>query len=376
MRQINDLKVALVHDFLLYQGGAERVLEALSELFPKAPIYTLLCNHEKMKGKFSGHPIRTSFLQKFPGFLRRHHKWLLPLMPVAPETFDLREYDLVISSSGAWSKAVVTRLDTLHISYTHSPMRFAWDWTNEYINEQKKGKVASFFMRLILNYLRIWDFQAADRADYFIANSKYTQARIKKFYRQESAVIYPPIGSKFLNPSMDSFVPKEKNYFLIVGRISPYKNVEATVEAFNKLGLSLVIIGTGSAKNIKNIAQIIQPNIILEGFLNDEKLIGYYQHARALICASVEDFGLNALEALSQGTPVIALNKGGFREIVREGVDGEFFDAAKMEIIADGVRRFMKKENQYDKQALKRRAQEFSKDKFKREIKEFIGRIL
>ena len=187
-----NLKVALVHDFLVQYGGAERVLEVLADIFPEAPIYTLIYDKERMGEKFAGRKIHTSFLQKFPKFLRKRYKWLLPFMPTAPETWDLREFGLVISSSGAWAKGIVTRLDTIHICYMHSPMRFVWDTNEEYLREQEMARPINFFSRLLINYIRLWDKVAADRPDYIIANSKYTQERIKKYYGRESGVIYPP----------------------------------------------------------------------------------------------------------------------------------------------------------------------------------------
>ncbi|MDR3559516.1 MAG: glycosyltransferase, partial [Candidatus Pacebacteria bacterium] len=169
------IKVALVHDFLIQFGGAERFLEALAEMFPAAPIYTILYDPEKMRGKFAGRDIRTSFFQKLPKCLRKRYKFLLPLLPTAPETFDLRDFDLVISSSGAWSKGIVTRLNTIHIAYIHSPMRFVWDYNEKYLQEERKRKFG-LFIRPLFSYFRLWDKLAADRPDYLIANSKYTQA--------------------------------------------------------------------------------------------------------------------------------------------------------------------------------------------------------
>ena len=177
-------KIALVHDFLLYQGGAERVLKVLSDMYPEAPIYTLLYDEEKMGKMFEGREIKSSYLQKFPKFLKKRHRWLLPFYPVVPETFDLREYDLVISSSGAWAKGIVTKLNTIHVAYIHSPMRFVWDYNERYLRE--KGKKPGLIGRFILSYLRLWDRLAADRPDYLIANSRYTQERIAKYYRSKN----------------------------------------------------------------------------------------------------------------------------------------------------------------------------------------------
>jgi hypothetical protein len=193
MNKSQDLKVALVHDFLIHYGGAERVLEVLAEMFPGAPIYTLLYDKEKMRGKLQDKVIHTSFLQNFPGFMRRRLKYLLPFLPTAPETFDLRDFDLVITSSGAWSKGIVTRLNVVHVAYIHSPMRFVWDKSGDYLAQQKKSSAVNLFAKLLSNYVRMWDRSAADRPDYMVANSKYTQKRIKKYYGRESMVIYPPV---------------------------------------------------------------------------------------------------------------------------------------------------------------------------------------
>ncbi len=380
-----ELKVALVHDFLVNFGGAERVLEVLSEMFPEAPIYTLLYDREKMNGKFSQRDIRTSFLQKFPRFLRRNYKWLLPFLPTAPEALDLREFDLVISSSGAWSKGIVTRLDTTHIAYVHSPMRFVWDYNEKYLQDERRSKL-SFFIRPILSYLRLWDKLAADRPDYMIANSKYTQSRIKKYYRRESAVIYPPvekmqdtndkiqINSNNQNSKIKSYQPKAKSYFLIVSRLSAYKKIEVAVEAFNKLGLPLVVVGTG--KQEKYLRSIAGENVKFLGWISDTERQALYAHTRAFIFPGVDDFGIAPAEAQSYGVPVIAVRRGGAREIVEEGKTGEFFDSATPEVIADAVRRFMEKEESYDREYIITSAERFSEERFVREMKAYIEKIL
>ena len=190
-RAENRQKVAIVHDFLVDFGGAERVLADICSIYPDAPIFTLIHDEGKMRGKFEGKEIKTSFLQKFPKFLRNRKRFLLPFLMVAPETFDLREYDLVISSSSAWSKGIVTRLNTTHIAYIHSPMRFVWDYNERYLKEI--GSRAGIFKRLVLNYVRIWDNQAAQRPDKLIANSAYTQRRIQKYYKRDSEVVYPGV---------------------------------------------------------------------------------------------------------------------------------------------------------------------------------------
>ncbi|HPN54956.1 MAG TPA: glycosyltransferase [Candidatus Moranbacteria bacterium] len=362
-------KVALVHDFLLYPGGAEKVLKVLSDMYPEAPIYTLLYNKEKMSQDWGNKDIRPSYLQKFPKFLRKHHSWLLPFYPVVPETFDFREYDLVISSSGAWTKGIVTKLNTTHVAYLHSPMRFVWDYNERYLKE--RNKKPSIFTRFVFNYLRIWDRLAAERPDYLIANSKYTQSRIKKYYRRESEIVYPPVVSKQQPVINDQ---ENTKYFLVVSRLSPYKKIDVAVEAFNKLGLPLIVIGQGDQE--KYLRKIAGENVKILGWQNEEEVQKYYQNARAFIFPCEDDFGIAPVEAMSFGVPVIALRKGGALETVEEGISGEFFDAPTAEVLADGVRRFMLNEEKYDKNIIKQRAGEFSEEKFKSEFRKFIEKII
>jgi len=364
-----DLKVALVHDFLVNFGGAERVLEVLSEIYPDAPIYTLLYDKEKMSERFGKKVVYASFLQKFPKWMKRNPKWLLPFLPTAPETFDLRDFDVVISSSGAWSKGIITRLNTVHVSYLHSPMRFAWDMNEEYLKGKEKSNGIKLFSRLFLNYIRVWDKLAADRPDYIISNSKYTQMRIRKYYGRESEIIYPPV---YIEQNKKGEEDKEK-YFLIVSRLSKYKKIKEVVEAFNKLGLPLLIIGEGEEK--KYLEKIAGENIQILGWRADEEIANYYINARAFIFAGVDDFGVAPVEAMAHGVPVLAIRAGGILEIVEEGKTGEFFDAATPEVIADSVRRFLEKEKEYDKNTIIAKAQEFSKEKFIEKFREYINHI-
>lgn len=382
IKQFNNSRVALVHDFLVQYGGAERVLEVLCEMFPEAPIYTLLHDPEKMRGKFSDRTVIASFLQKFPRFLRKRYKYLLPLMPVAPETFDLRDFDVVISSSGAWSKGIVTRLNTLHISYLHSPMRFVWDANEEYLREvqSSKLKVKSFITRIILNYIRTWDRVAADRPDYIIANSCYTRERIKKYYGRDSTVICPPVtanrGAHIVNHAKNDarYAIHDTRYFLIVSRLSPYKNIDKVIEAFNKLELPLIVIGEGSQE--RDLKKISGPSVKVLGWQPEEKIARYHQNARAFVFAGVDDFGIAPVEAMSFGVPVLAIREGGAKEIVIEGKTGEFFDAATPEVIADGIRRLMENEKKYDKNFIIKRAEEFGKERFVREFGEYMRNIV
>lgn len=372
MQQNKNIKIALVHDFLIQQGGAERVLKVLSEMYPEAPIYTLLYDKKKMGEMFAGKDVRSSYLQKFPKFLKKHYRWLIPFYPAVCETFDLREYDLVISSSGAWSKGIVTKLNTVHVAYLHSPMRFVWDYSDQYIKELK-GKKMSLFARFGLNYIRVWDRLAADRPDHLISNSKYTQDRVAKYYRRESQVIYPPVTVEQKSEANKLMKLKAKSYFLIVSRLSPYKKVDLVVEAFNKLGLPLMVIGQGQQE--KYLRKIAKPNVEILGWQDDETVREYYANATGFVFPCIDDFGMAPVEAMLAGVPVIAFRKGGACETVQEGITGEFFDAQTPEVLADGVRRFMLNKDKYDKKVIIKRAEEFSRERFEREFGEYVEKL-
>ncbi len=366
-------KVALVHDFLFSYGGAERVLEALCEMYPEAPIYTLLYDQERMGEHFRGRDIRVSWLKHLPRFIQKRYRLLLPFFPVAVESIDLREFDVVISSSGAWSKGIITRLNTTHIAYLHSPMRYAWDYHEQYLGEiGARGKVR-IFSRMLLSYLRIWDRQAALRPDVLLANSRYTAARIKKYYRSLAAVIYPGALSLFEKVGNVSATRENKReYFLVVSRLTLSKKVDTVVAAFNKLGLPLVVVGEGKERT--RLEKLAKSNIRFTGFVLDEQLAALYRGARALIFPAEEDFGMVAVEALSFGTPVIAFDYGGIREIVEEGVTGEWYHAQAAEIVAEGVRRFLAKEGTYDEGVMKQSVARFTKSRFQEELRVAVER--
>ena len=358
-------RIAIVHDFLTSYGGAERVLQAICKLYPEAPVYTLLADGELTQTHFPSTRIRTSWLAKLPSFLRRRPRLLLLLFPAAIESFDLREYDLVISSSGAWSKGLVTRLHTKHIAYLHSPMRFAWDKHKSYLQDLGLSLPFRIFGRFALSYLRIWDFQAADRPDVLLANSNFTQRRIEKYYRKPSVVIYP--GIQMAESVEVSKEELERSYFLVVSRLTKAKKVDVVIEAMNKLGLPLVVVGVGPEK--ATLEGLAGKTVTFKGAVTDAELQILYQGARALIIPSEEDFGLVAVEALATGTPVIASSQGGVREIVLDQVHGLFFNTFMPEILAEAILRFIQQEKSFDRDALQTRASFFNEERFMTEFK-------
>jgi len=357
-------KIALVHEYLTRLGGAERVLKEIWKIYPEADIYTFLYN-QKVSKVFPKKRVHTSFLQKLPKFLRDRPKFLGFLYPTAIESFDLSKYDLVISSTNSFAKGVVINSNTKHISYCHAPTTFIWDEFYNYKKDQKKGWLTNFFISLLAHYLRQWDRQAADRVDVFIANSKTTQARIKKYYRKDSVLIYPPVDVDRIKPTKDN-----KGFFLIVSQLTPYKKIDIAIEAFNKLGLPLVIIGDGPDR--KRLQKMSESNIKFKGFLTDSEIVEYYQNCKAFIFAGKDDFGIAPVEAMAAGKPVLAYRRGGATETVIEGVTGEFFDAPIVELLADGVRRIIENEDKYDPKIIRKRAEEFSTDIFVKSIKSLV----
>lgn len=355
------MKIALIHDYIVSYGGAEKTFKVLSEIFPDAELYTLFYNKdivEKLKiGR--GRPIHTSFLQKFPRFLRRKYQILLLFMPIAAETLDFREFDIVISSSFSFVKGIITRPKTTHISYCHTPTRYLWDKSRK---------------RFILHYFRVWDRQASERVDKFIASSKTVQDRIRKYYKRESTVIYPPvrISPPEANPPMAG--KPEKEFYLIVSQLRKYKRIDMAVDAFNKLGLELVIIGDGPEK--RKLKKMAKKNIKILGWQPEEITAEYYQNCRAFIFPGEDDFGIAPVEAMSFGKPVLAYRKGGATETIIEGKTGEFFDYENSAILADCVRRFrMKSANHYDPKFISEHVKKFSEQRFKKEILEFVNKV-
>lgn len=371
------MRVALVHDYLLRMGGAERVLLKLREIFPEAPIYTLLYDDKKMWRQVVGSEIRPSFLQKLPKFVKKNHKYLLPFLPIAAETFDLRDFDLVISSSGAFAKSIVTRPGTTHLCYCHCPSRFLWDWSHGYIKEQSVGPVRSVLARMFVHYLRIWDKSSSKRVDCYIANSKVTAAKLKKYYRQKSFVIYPPVklpefAEIRLSPDRRSQASAGE-HCLIISQLTPYKRIDLAVEAFNRLKLPLIVIGEGPQR--PRLKAMAGPTVKILGWLSDEERNKYLRDCAAFIFPGEDDFGIAAVEAMGWGKPVLAYRAGGACETVLEGITGEFFDDATAEALADGVRRLRQNLPNYSPLVIRKWAERFSEERFAREFVDFLKKL-
>ncbi len=358
------MRVALVHDYLTQLGGGERVLKALSEIFPHAPIFTLVYNRERVGNDFPPSRVKTSFLQKFP-FAKTHHRLYPSLMPFAAEQFDLSKYDLVISDSASYAKGVITGANTLHISYCHTPLRYAWDDSHRYVREFRMNPLARFVSPLLLNYIRTWDRLAAFRVDVFIANSFFVKSRIKKYYQRDAEVIYPPVDTEFYKAGSKN---KKGNYYLIVSRLLPYKKIDVAILAFNKLKLPLRIIGEGPEE--KGLKKISGPNVKFLGRLSDKETREYYQNCRAFIFPQEEDFGIAPIEAMAAGKPVIAYKGGGALESVKEGISGIFFERQEPADLIKALKRF--KSHKFEPKRICEEAHRFDKRIFKNKIKEFI----
>jgi glycosyltransferase involved in cell wall biosynthesis len=375
--EVKLLKTALVHDWLLNVGGAEKTLKVLHEIFPSAPIYTLFYN-KKFTDKFiPGADIRPSFLQRAYQLIGTH-KLLTTFMPMAAESFDLSDFDLVISSSFAFSKGLILKPKTRHICYCYSPMRQVWDWHAEYRKESHL--VPDLTVSLFQHFLRIWDRLASTRVDEFIAISENVRQRIKKYYRRDSIVIYPPVNQlpvvncHFPLKSTGNYKIKTEGFFLIVSRLFKHKNVDIAVKAFKKLGWPLIIIGEGpEMKFLKRLASG-NSNIIFLGYQPDGIIGFYYTKCLAFIMPQEEDFGITPIEAMSFGKPVLALKKGGALEYIQEGINGEFFEDPTEEVLADGVRRLKEGigTGKYNPEIIKKATERFSIERFKREIMEKI----
>jgi len=334
------MKVAIVHDWLVTNAGAEKVLRSIVNLYPDADIFSLVdfLSDEERDIIIDGKKVHTSFIQKLP-YAKKQFRNYLPLFPKAIESFDLSSYDLIISSSWAVTKGVKKSSDQLHICYCHTPIRYAWDLYDEYTKDLPWPK--KILVQNILKYIRKWDIDTLDRVDHFIANSKFVQERIKRIYNRESTVIYPPVNiDKF------TFHEKKEDFYLTASRLVPYKKTKLIVEAFNKMpDKKLVVIGSGEEYNA--IKKIAKDNIKILGYQPDEILISTMQEAKGFVYAAIEDFGIIPIEAMACGTPVIALNKGGTKETVINKVTGIHFKEQTQQSIIDAINAFEKLDLNY-----------------------------
>lgn len=362
-------KIAIVCEWLTNISGSERVAKALHEIYPAAPIYTLVYDKKFTDSFLPGAKIYPSFLQKFFKLLPSR-QLLTPFFPIAIESFDLSEFDIVLSSSFSFAKGLVLRPKTIHISYCFSPMRQLWDWQAEYKKEKKR--TPAWVVALFQHFLRIWDRQTSSRVDHFIAISEVVKRRLEKYYKVNAKVIYPPVERA---PESDKLIGergfvKFKNYFLIVSRLFANKNIDIAVKAFGLLGWRLVIIGDGP--ELSRLKKIAKENVIFLGYQPDEVVAKYYQNCFGFIMPQEEDFGITPIEALIHGKPVLALRRGGALEYVREGINGEFFDDPIPEVLADGVRRLRDNLKNYNFSEIKKSAEPFFKERFKIEIVKFV----
>lgn len=356
------MKIAIVHEWLSVYGGSERVVEAIHELFPEAPIYTLVYDKDNMPERFKDYDIRTTFVQKLP-FAKKKYPNYLPLMPRAFEELNLIEYDLVISSSTACAKGVITRSDAVHICYCHTPTRYAWEFYYEYTMGMNKLK--KLFVGSVMHKLRIWDRLAADRVDYFVANSNYIKGRINKYYRRDAAVIFPPV-----NTHLYRLEEKQEDYYLVVSRLVHYKKVDLAIETFNELGLPLIIIGGGPEES--KLKAMAKDNIRFLGRLSDEEIAQYYAKCKAFVFPGEEDFGITPVEAQAAGRPVIAYGRGGVLDTVVDHKTGILFEEQTKNCLLDAVKRFEKEGVEYSKEKIKEYSNAFSVERFKTEIEEFV----
>jgi glycosyltransferase involved in cell wall biosynthesis len=365
------MKIAIVHEWLVTYGGSEKVVEELLALFPEADIFTLVdFLPSKYRSFLSGKKITTSVIQNLP-FARKYYRQYLPIMPYAVEQFDLSGHDLVLSSNHAVAKGVLTGPGQLHISYYHSPMRYAWEMQHQYLNESGLNRgILTWPTRWLLHELRLWDYRTSNGVDYFIANSEFVARRIWKAYRREAKVIYPPVHVERLN------VQEEKdNFYLTASRIVSYKRMDLIVDAFNQMpDRRLVVIGEGPG--LHNIKKKASQNIEILGYQPDDILHQYMQKARAFIFAALEDFGMVIVEAQACGTPVIAYGQGGALEIIH-GLDhgepsGVFFQEQTAQSIIDAINAFESSGTSINPTNCRVNAERFSAQRFNSDLLHFV----
>ncbi|MBC7529600.1 MAG: glycosyltransferase [Chthonomonadaceae bacterium] len=358
------MKIAIVHERLDVLGGAERVIQSLHALYPDAPIYTSFVDLDNLPSDFSRMDIRTSYMQKLPTAIKKQSDKLLPLYMLAFQDFDLSAYDVVLSSSYVAAKSILTPSSTCHICYCHTPMRFAWDLYPQFM-QGGSNRIVKMGIRLLLQYFRLWDVQTSNNVDQFVANSQVVRQRIRKHYRREAEVIPPPVETYRFTPA-----PQPRNYYVAVSRLVPYKRVDLAVEAFNKLGLELIVIGSGREE--KKLRAMAGPTVRILGWQPDEEVARYLSEAKGLIFPGEEDFGILPVEAQAAGCPVIAYGKGGALETILANRTGVFFAEQTADSIVEAVGRFEKLSLNRDDIAA--HAREFDEAVFRQRIDDFLQR--
>jgi glycosyltransferase involved in cell wall biosynthesis len=357
------MKVAIVHDSLIQMGGAERVAAVLHEMFPDAPIFTAIVDREILWPELASADIRPSWMQKLPG-LRKHFKKYLLFYPGAIESLDVKEYDLLISSSFAFAKGAIKGRTALHVCYCYTPMRFVWDYKN-YIAREDFNPLVRGILPVAIDRLGRWDLKTSGRPDDYIAISSAVKLRIKEIYRREAEVIYPPV-----NVQRYELRAHGEDFYLMVSRLNPYKKIELAVEAFNILGLPLKIIGSGPF--LGALKHMARSNIAFLGRLDDQEVADYYASCKALIFPGEEDFGIVPLEANAAGRPVIAFHGGGALDTVMEGVNGLFFQKHTAESLIDAIRSFENGKYDFRPMEIRAHALHFDKEVFKTRMKNFV----
>lgn len=359
------LKVALVHDWLTNQGGGERVLWQLHQLYPEAPIYTSVFAPESLPD-FAALNIKTSFLQNWP-LAKKKHQLFSMFRTQAFESFDFSDYDLVISSTSSEAKGIITKPGTVHICYMFTPTRYYWSGYREYIDNPGFGLLNPIVKALappLISKLREWDYAAAQRPDYIVGISNYVNGRIRKYYRREPELIYPPVDIERFD-----YKKEREDFYIVVSRLIPYKRVELAVKACTKLSRRLIVIGRGTeeAKLKRQAGSMVE----FVGALDDEAVADYYARAKGFIFTAEEDFGITPLEAMAAGCPVIAYGRGGATETVIEGETGTFFTEPSVDSVVGALKRFEAME--FNVQKVRRHAEAFSNDRFKHEIEAFVA---
>ncbi len=361
------MKVALVHDYLIHQGGSENCVEALLEMFPQAPVYTCYFSPETMPERWRRRDIRTSFLQRLPLGKKNYQdrlQYFLPLMPLAYESLDLSGYDLVLSSSHAFAKGVLTRVNTLHLSYIHTPTRYLWDLNQEYTRDYRGGALKRALLPVALHYLRLWDFQAAQRPYHLMANSRYVARRVATYYRRPATVINPPVDVDYFTVIPN---PRE-DYYLITSRWVPYKRADLAIQAFNQLGLRLLVVGDGP--ELPKLQAQAGRTIEFLPYQPREALRDLIANCRALVFPSEEDFGILPVEAMACGRPVIAFGRGGALETVLPAVTGLHFPEQTVAALVQAIR--VGEAQAWDARRIRQHSEQFSRQRYQERIKDLI----